>query len=635
MRNRFQLSAIVAFLLVSMIAVPSSSQTNTVLDLTAARTARAQRSERPGESVVDAMPVALAEAGVIAYVRRSTNDIHVISPDGTGDEVLCAYPGPTFLWAPQDLAWRPDGRELAFSSEHEETCSRYQSDVYAIRYNGAGLRRITNAPTCAELATLPKGSVEVNVTNQAGSWALVYVAGAPASRYAEDGTMTFDNVADFGPGVLQPAVGIYGERRTEAYPPLADVQPGATVQGGNLTISAYGGSADLGTGDVSWNADGSALAYNMRTFSFIRQIPANPSYGSIGEELPVVEDAVPTLVAWGPTAATADQYLYFSKDNWEAEGIEGIYLNSVGDDSGGTMLMYIDVLNGQYVHDIEWLPDGSGFLFSATYVDLGIFCDIFRYDFGNPPTLTQLTSLPDDQGARAFSISPSGQEVVFEWLPDIYDETSSLWITDSDGSSGPRWFADDAGRPAWGPAYVPEPVHADFVGTPTSGVRPLLVQFTNQSTGDYDTCTWTFGDGNTSTSCGNPTHTYAAKGVYTVALTVTGPGGTDTRTRTGAITVYEPVQAAFAGSPTAGVPPLTVTFTNQSTGDYDTCAWTFGDGGTSTVCSNPTYTYATKAVYTVALNVSGPGGTHTQTRDQYIRVQDEYLVYVPLVLTGH
>ena len=35
-----------------------------------------------------------ADAGIIAYVQRSTDDIHVISPDGTGDRVLWTNPGP-------------------------------------------------------------------------------------------------------------------------------------------------------------------------------------------------------------------------------------------------------------------------------------------------------------------------------------------------------------------------------------------------------------------------------------------------------------------------------------------------------------------------------------------------------------
>jgi hypothetical protein len=86
------------------------------------------------------------------------------------------------------------------------------------------------------------------------------------------------------------------------------------------------------------------------------------------------------------------------------------------------------------------------------------------------------------------------------------------------------------------------------------------------------------------------------------------------------------------GYRTLASPPLFVSFTNQSTGDYDTCAWTFGDGGTSSSCTNPTHTYATLGFYTVALTVSGPGGTHMQTRDRYIAVQEEYRVYLPLAL---
>jgi len=73
------------------------------------------------------------------------------------------------------LAWRPDGRELAFTSEHEMACSCYDSDIYVIGYNGGGYRRVTNSPACAALAGLPKGSVRVNVNNYTSSQIWVYV----------------------------------------------------------------------------------------------------------------------------------------------------------------------------------------------------------------------------------------------------------------------------------------------------------------------------------------------------------------------------------------------------------------------------------------------------------------------------
>jgi PKD repeat protein len=81
----------------------------------------------------------------------------------------------------------------------------------------------------------------------------------------------------------------------------------------------------------------------------------------------------------------------------------------------------------------------------------------------------------------------------------------------------------------------PAPV-ADFSGSPTTGDAPLTVNFSDSSTGSVDSWSWTFGDGGTSTAQ-NPSHTYAAAGTYAVALSVTGPGGTDTNTKTNYITV--------------------------------------------------------------------------------------------------
>ena len=91
MHHKCQLSVIVAaFILVSIIAVPASGQTSAAAGLTADRAAREQRFESP----IAALSGASADAGVIAYVRSSTHDIHLVSPDRTGDRVLWAAPQP-------------------------------------------------------------------------------------------------------------------------------------------------------------------------------------------------------------------------------------------------------------------------------------------------------------------------------------------------------------------------------------------------------------------------------------------------------------------------------------------------------------------------------------------------------------
>jgi PKD repeat protein len=71
---------------------------------------------------------------------------------------------------------------------------------------------------------------------------------------------------------------------------------------------------------------------------------------------------------------------------------------------------------------------------------------------------------------------------------------------------------------------------AAFTASPTSGRVPLAVTFTDQSSGDINAWAWDFGDGATSTEQ-NPTHTYRRPGTYTVSLTVSGPGGSDTETK--------------------------------------------------------------------------------------------------------
>jgi len=168
---------------------------------------------------------------------------------------------------------------------------------------------------------------------------------------------------------------------------------------------------------------------------------------------------------------------------------------------------------------------------------------------------------------------------------------------------------------------APPPI-AGFSGTPNSGIAPLTVSFTNLSTGDFDTCSWDFGDGNSDTDCSDPSNEYIAGGVYTVSLTVSGPGGSTTEIKEGYITVYEPVFANFSALPTSGKAPLTVDFTNLSTGDFDICSWDFGDGNSDTDCSDPSNNYGSSGVYTVSLTISGQGGSATEIKESYITVYE-------------
>src|SRR5204863_1433845 len=75
-----------------------------------------------------------------------------------------------------------------------------------------------------------------------------------------------------------------------------------------------------------------------------------------------------------------------------------------------------------------------------------------------------------------------------------------------------------------GGGACPPPVITSFVADKTIGAVPLLVNFTNLTTGATNYY-WNFGDGHTSTDF-NPTNLYASGGSYSVTLTAVGGAGT-------------------------------------------------------------------------------------------------------------
>jgi len=80
-----------------------------------------------------------------------------------------------------------------------------------------------------------------------------------------------------------------------------------------------------------------------------------------------------------------------------------------------------------------------------------------------------------------------------------------------------------------------------------------------------------------------------------------------------------PPVAAFTGTPVTGVSPLTVAFSDASTGNISSWSWDFGDGTTSTA-QNPSHIYTASGSnsYSVSLAVTSPGGSHTVTKTNYI-----------------
>ncbi len=77
--------------------------------------------------------------------------------------------------------------------------------------------------------------------------------------------------------------------------------------------------------------------------------------------------------------------------------------------------------------------------------------------------------------------------------------------------------------------------------------------------------------------------------------------------------------ASFKTSKSSGKAPLTVKFTDISTGTPTKWKWDFGDGSKSYL-QNPTHKYSKSGVYTVSLTVKNAHGSNTVTKTDYVKV---------------
>ncbi|HUR99188.1 MAG TPA: hypothetical protein VMZ26_14065 [Pyrinomonadaceae bacterium] len=390
--------------------------------------------------------------GTIAYVRGN-KEIRTISPDGSNDRRLWTHADAHEGLGVNELAWSPDGSELAFSSGHESAASFYHADIFSMKADGTGVRRITNGPDRSDFHKYGKGTVTVTVRNEqpiyqttkasAGIF-FIYVAGAdlPQPLVLPPGssrTLTFKNVADFGDHA-QPIVAVYGGTRW--FIPGTDVKAGQVVKAPDFGISGNGLEL-FGAFRPGWKRDGSRISYRSGA-CIVSNTPSRTSVGHTFDPIFKGENTpAPCAFDWGPTVDTADHFLYSVTTDDEI----GIYrVKGTAASHPGEKLASFSKEKYQFINDLRWLPDGSGFLFTASDLAYG-FANILRYDLATRQT-TSITNL-EDTFAKSFSVSPDGKWIVFEQTDGFVDDKADLWIVGMDGK-GMRLLASKANNPAWG-----------------------------------------------------------------------------------------------------------------------------------------------------------------------------------------
>jgi PKD repeat protein len=210
-----------------------------------------------------------------------------------------------------------------------------------------------------------------------------------------------------------------------------------------------------------------------------------------------------------------------------------------------------------------------------------------------------------DIGAGSAPVGVTGE------LSGLQPGTTYHYRLVAQNSAGTTYGYDYTFETAW--ASAPS---ASYTISPSAPAPGTAVSFdaTRSSAGTGATIssyTWSFGDGTPAqrTTGATGSHTYSARGTYTVSLTVTNSAGkTDTRTQT--VTVDNPPTPAFTPSVPAGSPnalrfdaSASAAGAGASIADY---SWSFGDGATADTGTTSTaaHTYAAAGTYTVTLTTT-------------------------------
>ncbi len=177
-------------------------------------------------------------------------------------------------------------------------------------------------------------------------------------------------------------------------------------------------------------------------------------------------------------------------------------------------------------------------------------------------------------------------------------------------------------------AAAAQPPVANFDFTSSNNFEaPSVVKFTNSSTGNISSYQWKVNNSSIATSK-DVEYTFQTAGTYKVSLSLTGPGGSNSKEVDIVIkakAAAAPV-ASFTVAGSGAVAKLTAVFNNTSS-NADTFLWNFDDGKTSAEKS-PSHDFSAPGVYNIILVANGPGGTHSYSGEVVVlapaRVVEKY-----------
>jgi PKD repeat protein len=233
----------------------------------------------------------------------------------------------------------------------------------------------------------------------------------------------------------------------------------------------------------------------------------------------------------------------------DVPGYLGATFTAIGDDGGTAFTRQVNDLLAIAPHNAQLagtyadrLEDGDGDGFYETLaLDVGVAAtEAGTYTLSADLVVAEQTVAHAvyygilTNGTQTVTLRFDGSDIFQSQVSGPYTVTN-LYLVDLGAGGIPAEMAYDVWVTA---AYDWHDfgIQAGFSASPLMGTAPLMVTFANESVGVIDSYLWQFGDGESSNER-EPAHNYTVEGAYTVTLTVSGPAGMDTLTRTDYINV--------------------------------------------------------------------------------------------------
>jgi PKD repeat protein len=230
-----------------------------------------------------------------------------------------------------------------------------------------------------------------------------------------------------------------------------------------------------------------------------------------------------TSTDWGGNATDDGVYVF-----------NNVFLDTAGDMGSVYVKQSSHVVNDFQNGNNNYYNSGNP-IPSTGYVDPNLETGA---TFGNPNLANPNGAATTWQGwVDCYRITAASSALIDHGAGAAGNDPQPAVHSDIEGTARPQGGGWDIGAYEYG-GGGPTPPTADFSGTPTSGLAPLTVTFTDQSSGSPTSWSWTFGDGGTSTTQ-SPSHIYTSANSYTVSLTVTNTQGSDNETKADYITVMQ------------------------------------------------------------------------------------------------